>query len=212
MPTAFQAFVVNKTEEGFTSGFKQLSLDDLPSGNVLIKVAYSSVNYKDGLASIPDGKIVRNYPFVPGIDLAGIVADSNDSRFKAGDEVLVLLNNSGSMTLMELFILYRRVAERPGIGVGDADERGADQHDFAGEPVGRQAAVDQVDERISRDRAARTAIVDQEPHRRVGRHRQRTEPNAVAERQADLAPRQTAISGGDTHRQRGDETRSRGAL
>src|SRR5438045_2477170 len=88
MPTAFQAFVVNKTEEGFTSGFKQLSLDDLPSGNVLIKVAYSSVNYKDGLASIPDGKIVRNYPFVPGIDLAGIVADSNDSRFKAGDEVI----------------------------------------------------------------------------------------------------------------------------
>ena len=88
MPTAFQAFVVNKTEEGFTSGFKQLSLDDLPSGNVMIKVAYSSVNYKDGLASIPDGKIVRNYPFVPGIDLAGIVADSNDSRFKAGDEVI----------------------------------------------------------------------------------------------------------------------------
>src|SRR5205809_6343510 len=88
MPTAFQAFVVNKTEESFTSGFKQLTLDDLPSGNVMIKVAYSSVNYKDGLASIPAGKIVRNYPFVPGIDLAGIVADSNDSRFKAGDEAI----------------------------------------------------------------------------------------------------------------------------
>src|SRR5438477_8240348 len=89
MPTALQAFVVNKTEEGFTSGFKQLTLDDLPTGDVLIKVAYSSVNYKDGLASIPEGKIVRSYPFVPGIDLAGIVAESNDSRFKPGDEVIV---------------------------------------------------------------------------------------------------------------------------
>src|SRR5205807_9022289 len=88
MPTAFRAFVVNKTEEDFTSGFKQLTLDDLPSGDVLIKVAYSSVNYKDGLASIPEGKIERNYPFVPGFDLSGIVAESNDSRFKTGDEVI----------------------------------------------------------------------------------------------------------------------------
>src|SRR5437660_4813391 len=88
MSTAFQAFVVNKTEEDFTSGFKQLTLDDLPSGDVLIKVAYSSVNYKDGLASIPEGKIVRNYTFVPGVDHAGIVSESNDSRFKTGDEVI----------------------------------------------------------------------------------------------------------------------------
>lgn len=88
MAAVFQAFVVNKTEEDFTSGFKQLTLDDLPQGEVLIKVSYSSVNYKDGLASIPDGKIVRSYPFVPGIDLAGIVAKSDDARFKVGDEVI----------------------------------------------------------------------------------------------------------------------------
>ncbi len=88
MSTTFQAFVVNKTEQDFTSGFKQLTLDDLPKDDVLIKVAYSSVNYKDGLASIPEGKIVRSYPFVPGIDLAGIVAESNDKRFKEGDEVI----------------------------------------------------------------------------------------------------------------------------
>jgi acrylyl-CoA reductase (NADPH) len=88
MPTVFQAFVVNKTEEDFTAGFKQLTVDDLPAGEVLIKVAYSSVNYKDGLASIPEGKIVRSYPFVPGIDLAGTVAESNESRFKVGDEVI----------------------------------------------------------------------------------------------------------------------------
>ncbi len=88
MVTVFQAFVVNKTEEDFTSGFKHITLDDLPQGEVLIKVSYSSVNYKDGLASIPDGRIVRSYPFVPGIDLAGIVVESSDSRFKAGDEVI----------------------------------------------------------------------------------------------------------------------------
>ena len=88
MPTTFRAFVVNKTEQDFTSDFKQLTLDDLPQEDVLIKVAYSSVNYKDGLASIPEGKIVRSYPFVPGIDLAGIVAESSDGRFKEGDEVI----------------------------------------------------------------------------------------------------------------------------
>jgi acrylyl-CoA reductase (NADPH) len=88
MPTVFQAFVVNKTEEDFSADFKQLSVDDLPAGEVLIKVAYSSVNYKDGLASILEGKIVRGYPFVPGIDLAGTVAESGDSRFKVGDEVI----------------------------------------------------------------------------------------------------------------------------
>lgn len=88
MSTSFRAFVVNKTDEGFSAGHKQLTLSDLPAGEVLIKVAYSSVNYKDGLASIPDGKIVRTYPFVPGIDMSGVVAESNDPHFKPGDEVL----------------------------------------------------------------------------------------------------------------------------
>jgi acrylyl-CoA reductase (NADPH) len=88
MSTSFRAFVVNNNEQGFTSGLKELTQADLPPGEVLVKVAYSSVNYKDGLASIPDGKIVRSYPFVPGIDLSGIVVESSDSRFKPGDEVL----------------------------------------------------------------------------------------------------------------------------
>ncbi len=88
MPTAFRAFVVNKTEESFTTGFKKLTQADLPPGEVLIKVAYSGVNYKDGLASIPEGRIARSYPLVPGIDLSGVVDESSDSRFKRGDEVL----------------------------------------------------------------------------------------------------------------------------
>lgn len=89
MPAIFKAFVVDKREEGFTAGFKDLTVADLPPGEVLIKVAYSSVNYKDGLASIPEGKIVRSYPFVPGIDLSGTVVESSDARFKEGDEVIV---------------------------------------------------------------------------------------------------------------------------
>ncbi|WP_027409684.1 NADPH:quinone oxidoreductase family protein [Anoxybacteroides tepidamans] len=84
----FQALVVNKTETGFTVDIQTMKIDDLPKGDVLIKVAYSSVNYKDGLACTPNGKIVKTYPFIPGIDLAGTVVSSSDSRFKEGDEVI----------------------------------------------------------------------------------------------------------------------------
>jgi len=83
----FKALVVDHNEE-FTVEVKNLSLKDLPDGEVLIKVAYSSINYKDSLAAIPNGNIVKNYPFVPGIDLAGIVISSKDPRFKEGDEVI----------------------------------------------------------------------------------------------------------------------------
>lgn len=84
----FKALVVNKDDNAFTVDIQQLNLDDLPEGEVLIEVAYSSVNYKDGLAAIPDGKIVSTYPFVPGIDLAGTVVSSEDDRFKEGDQVI----------------------------------------------------------------------------------------------------------------------------
>lgn len=84
----FKAFMVNKNEQDFSAEVKTIRLEDLPEGDVLIKVAYSSVNYKDGLASIPNGKIVRSYPFIPGIDLAGTVVRSDDSRFNEGDEVI----------------------------------------------------------------------------------------------------------------------------
>jgi acrylyl-CoA reductase (NADPH) len=84
----FKAVVVDKKESDFTVGIKNISLNDLPAGEVLIKVAYSSINYKDGLASIPEGKIVRSYPFVPGIDLAGVVVSSEDPRYLEGDQVI----------------------------------------------------------------------------------------------------------------------------
>ncbi|NSL50816.1 NADPH:quinone oxidoreductase family protein [Calidifontibacillus erzurumensis] len=89
MEKKFRAFVVNKVGDNFQSGIQQLNLNDLPDSDVTIRVQYSSVNYKDGLASIPNGKIVKTYPFIPGIDLAGIVVDSKDARFREGDEVIV---------------------------------------------------------------------------------------------------------------------------
>src|SRR3954468_650824 len=88
MNETFKALIVNKTDDDFSVKVEKLTIHDLPEAEVLIKVAYSSINYKDGLASTPNGKIVRSYPFIPGIDLAGVVVSSNDSRFKAGDEVI----------------------------------------------------------------------------------------------------------------------------
>jgi acrylyl-CoA reductase (NADPH) len=89
MKQTFKALVVNKQEEQFSLEIKDLTLDDLPQEEVTIKVVYSSVNYKDGLASIPEGNIVRSYPFIPGIDCSGIVIKSRSDRFKEGDEVIV---------------------------------------------------------------------------------------------------------------------------
>nr|WP_180954129.1 acryloyl-CoA reductase [Bacillus sp. M6-12] len=88
MVQQFKALVVDKTEKDFTLNLKDITLDDLPEGEVVVKVVYSSINYKDGLASIPNGNIVRSYPFVPGIDLAGVVVSSADSRFTEGDKVI----------------------------------------------------------------------------------------------------------------------------
>lgn len=85
----FRALVVDKVGEDTSVEVKKLSFDDLPEGDVTIRVAYSSVNYKDGLASIPNGNIVKSYPFVPGIDLAGTVTSSSDSRYTEGQEVIV---------------------------------------------------------------------------------------------------------------------------
>jgi acrylyl-CoA reductase (NADPH) len=88
MSEDFKALVVEKSETDFSIGVKEVSFQDLPAGEVLIKVAYSSINYKDGLASLPDGKIVRSYPFIPGIDLAGVVVSSEDPRYSEGDQVI----------------------------------------------------------------------------------------------------------------------------
>ncbi|NGZ75424.1 acrylyl-CoA reductase family protein [Saccharibacillus alkalitolerans] len=88
MTEKFRAFWLEESEGKVTGSIKEIGTEDLPQGEVLIRVRYSDVNYKDGLASIKEGRVVREYPFVPGIDLAGEVIASEDSRFAAGDQVL----------------------------------------------------------------------------------------------------------------------------
>lgn len=87
----FNALVVQKDEEsGKTSAaVQQLSVDDLPHGEVLVAIEYSTVNYKDGLCIGPGGGLVRKYPHVPGIDFAGTVEASEDDRYKPGDKVVL---------------------------------------------------------------------------------------------------------------------------
>jgi acrylyl-CoA reductase (NADPH) len=83
----FPALVVRRTDGGQAADIEQISLNDLPEDGVLLRVTHSTVNYKDGLAVTGTGKVIRSYPMVPGIDLAGRVEESTDDRFRAGETV-----------------------------------------------------------------------------------------------------------------------------
>ena len=86
----FNALMVEKSDDGKTSAsVKELTLDDLPEGNVTVAVEYSTVNYKDGLCIGPGAGLVRNYPHIPGIDLAGTVETSDDERYSPGDKIVL---------------------------------------------------------------------------------------------------------------------------
>jgi acrylyl-CoA reductase (NADPH) len=86
---SFKALVLDKKDGRVQAEIRRLQTDALPEGDVLIAVAYSSLNYKDGLAVTGRGAVIRRYPMVPGIDLAGIVVESTSPEFHAGDQVLV---------------------------------------------------------------------------------------------------------------------------
>ena len=86
----FKAMVVEKDEDGKThAAVREIGEDRLPAGDVTVAVEYSGVNYKDGLCLGPGGGLVRTYPHVPGIDLAGTVEASDDPRYKPGDKVVL---------------------------------------------------------------------------------------------------------------------------
>jgi acrylyl-CoA reductase (NADPH) len=95
----FKAYLVDVAESGDVKAtFTDRSIDDLPKGDVLINIHYSSLNYKDHLSSSGHRGITRNYPHTPGVDGAGRVLRSKDSRFKEGDEVLVTGHDLGMNT------------------------------------------------------------------------------------------------------------------
>ena len=85
----FKALLVDQRDGATETSIRDLRLDELPEGDVLVRVAYSDLNYKDGLAVTGRGKILRRFPMVPGIDLAGTVVESRDPAYRPGDEVVL---------------------------------------------------------------------------------------------------------------------------
>ena len=85
----FKAIVINKDDKGYRAELDQLEESALPAGDVRVRVHYSTLNYKDGLAITGKGPVVRSFPMVPGIDFAGEVLETTSPEFKVGDAVLL---------------------------------------------------------------------------------------------------------------------------
>jgi acrylyl-CoA reductase (NADPH) len=88
LPTGFRAFVAEVRGDTVERGLRTLAPDDLPAGDVVIRVAWSDVNYKDGLATIAGGRVARISPLVPGIDIVGTVVESDDAAVPVGSAVI----------------------------------------------------------------------------------------------------------------------------
>ena len=88
MDGTFKAFRIHEIDKKIVARMERLSIDDLAAGEVVVRVQWSDINYKDALAATGAGRILRKYPLVGGIDLAGVVESSSDARFKPGDAVL----------------------------------------------------------------------------------------------------------------------------
>ncbi|MEL0111716.1 MAG: alcohol dehydrogenase catalytic domain-containing protein, partial [Rickettsiales bacterium] len=89
MAETFKALMLTEADGKVGNEVCELSTDALPEGDVLVRVEYSDVNYKDGMVVNGIGGLVRKYPHVPGIDFAGVVAESSHGRYKAGDKVVL---------------------------------------------------------------------------------------------------------------------------
>ena len=89
MSEKFKAIVIDNQNEKFTREIKEVDGNILKDGNVLVKVEYSSLNYKDAMILKDGGKIVRKFPFIPGIDFSGTVIESSDEKFKTDDKVIL---------------------------------------------------------------------------------------------------------------------------
>jgi acrylyl-CoA reductase (NADPH) len=94
-PQRFRAFVAERAGDEVRREVRELTFDDLPDGEVTVRVQWSSVNYKDALATRADGKVARISPLVPGVDLAGTVVGSADPQVRAGQEVIVHAHDLG---------------------------------------------------------------------------------------------------------------------
>jgi len=109
----FKGLLLQKSETGFSAQLKPLNESDLPPGEVLIRVSHSSLNYKDALGIHNRAPVIRKFPMVAGIDLAGTVETSSDSRWKRGDPVLVTGFGIGELRWGGLAELCRVPADFP---------------------------------------------------------------------------------------------------
>jgi len=104
MSSNFKAFVVREDGDGlFSNAIENKSIDDLPKGDLTIKVSFSSINYKDALSASGNKGVTKHYPHTPGIDAAGAVVESTSSEFSSGDKVIVTgydlgMNTSGGFS------------------------------------------------------------------------------------------------------------------
>ena len=89
MPETFKAIVINQEGEKFSRDIKELDKNFLGNGEVLVKIDYSDLNYKDALILKDGGKLVKEFPRIPGIDFSGQVVESNTDNFNKGDEVII---------------------------------------------------------------------------------------------------------------------------
>ena len=89
MTETFRGWLLREADKTVTGALEELSVDQLPAGEVLVRVAYSTLNYKDGLVLNGLGRLVRDYPHVPGIDFAGEVVESSDGRYRPGQNVVL---------------------------------------------------------------------------------------------------------------------------
>jgi NADPH:quinone reductase-like Zn-dependent oxidoreductase len=96
--TDFKVFVVEESEGKFTRELKTKRISDLPTGDLLIKVHYSSLNYKDALSASGNKGVTKSYPHTPGIDAVGTVVSSKMNAFKVDDKVIVTSYDLGMNT------------------------------------------------------------------------------------------------------------------
>ena len=114
----FRAYRIDQQDKSIVADFCTLCLDDLSEGDVVIKVSHSTINYKDALAATGAGRILRKYPLVGGIDLAGTVVSSNDDSLSEGQAVLV--NGCGlSETVDGGYAEYATVPEQSAYAIPD---------------------------------------------------------------------------------------------
>lgn len=124
--SGFRALLVEKQDDGsFTRGVVERNLDDLPEGELLVDVAYSSLNYKDGLSASGNPGVSRNFPHTPGIDVAGVVLQSSVEDFAVGDEVIAIgfdlgMNTPGGFGQRVRIPAAWAIARPDGLGLKEA--------------------------------------------------------------------------------------------